>query len=65
MIIREIVVINETEYQKHYSNKGFMIQKVGTNEVYIDAIDTMNCNYQYTETDVIISEEIPDEVTNE
>lgn len=34
-----------------YSDKGYTIQKVGTEEVYEEAIDVENAPYEYEETD--------------
>lgn len=35
---------------KTYSNKNFKIKKVGTDEVYDEAIDVEASNYEYEET---------------
>ena len=42
-----------------YSDNGFMIKKVGTDETYGEAIDVENSGFQYEETD-IQSEEFTD-----
>lgn len=39
---------------KTYSDKGLYIQKVGTNEIYDEAIDIQGAPYVYTETDTPI-----------
>ena len=39
---------------KTYSDKGLYIQKVGTNEIYDEAIDIQGAPYVYTETDTLI-----------
>lgn len=41
---------------RSYSNDGFYIQKVGTNEVYTEAIDVENAPYNYVETSDRIEE---------
>lgn len=41
-----------------YSDAGLRIQKVGTNEIYDEAVDHPKSNYTYIETDV--SAEITD-----
>ena len=49
---------------KSYSNEGFYIHKIGTDEVYSEAIDVENAPYEYDETDKIKpyeSEEIIEE----
>ena len=35
---------------KRYSNEGYMLQKVGTNEKYRAPIDVENAPYEYVET---------------
>lgn len=37
-----------------YSDKGYTIQKVGTEEVYEEAIDVENAPYEYEETTELI-----------
>lgn len=37
-----------------YSDKALMIQKVGTNEIYDEAIDIQGAPYTYVETDIPI-----------
>lgn len=44
-------------YRTH-SDANVMIQKVGTDEVYTEAIDVENSGFEYTETDIPIEEEI-------
>ena len=34
----------------HYSDQGFYIQKVGTTEIYVEALDLLPCNHNYIET---------------
>lgn len=54
MIIQE--QISETLI-KTYSNNNVLIQKVGTEEKYEEAIDLISNNYVYMETNEIIEEE--------
>ena len=42
----DAVVLNRT-----YSDKGVQIRKVGTNEIYDEAIDVENAPFAYEETD--------------
>ena len=49
---------------KTYSDKGLYIQKVGTNEIYDEAIDIQGAPYVYTETDTPI-EKVEEETTGE
>ena len=58
MVIREF---HETRFDgvnlyRTFSDKGLCIQKVGTEEVYDEAIDIENAPYKYKETDVPIEE---------
>lgn len=39
-----------------YSDENYMIQKVGTNEIYDEAIDIENSGYEYLETNEKIEE---------
>ena len=39
---------------KSYSDQNLYIQKVGTEEVYSEAIDVENAPFEYVETDIII-----------
>lgn len=53
MIIREIILINEIEYQKTYSDLGFYIEKDGIE--YTSAIDPQGFyDREYIETDKLI-----------
>lgn len=42
---------------KSYSDEGYHIQKVGTDEVYTEAIDVETAPYEYVETDRKIKSE--------
>lgn len=44
-----------------YSDKNVLIQKVGTNEKYEEAIDIEGAGYTYLETDEEIIKELADE----
>lgn len=59
MIVREFFKQRNdwVKLYKTYSNEGYMIQKVGTNEVYEEAIDVESAPYQYIETDQKIEHE--------
>lgn len=52
MIKIEKVMINNIEYTKTYSDEGFKIKKIGTEEVYDEAIDILD--YEYEETDELV-----------
>ena len=53
MIVQEIIEGNTT-LVKTYSDKGVMIRKIGTDELYPEAIDPQKFNREYEETDVPI-----------
>jgi hypothetical protein len=52
MIIKEYYRTREdgVNLYRTYSDANFKIQKVGTNEVYDEAIDVQNAPYTYEET---------------
>ena len=41
-----------------YSSSGFKIRKVGTDEIYDEAIDVESADYRYEETDTPIESEV-------
>ena len=47
------------------SDANLMIQKVGTDEVYAEAIDIENSGFEYIETDIPTDAEATDEATEE
>ena len=57
MILHEIIEGNTT-LVKTYSDKGVMIRKIGTDEIYSEAIDPQKLNREYEETDIPINQEI-------
>ena len=60
MVIREIVEIRNKAFIHHYSDASLKIRKAGTKEVYDDALDVKE--YQYEETDIPIKK--PEEEKN-
>ena len=56
MIIQEQI---ENDLVKTYSDKGMMIRKIGTDELYSEAIDPKKFDRKYEETDIPV--EKPDE----
>ena len=44
-----------------YSDKGMQIRKIGTDEIYDEAVDVETANFVYEETDVPIEEVISDD----
>lgn len=60
MIIKEYFTTRKdgVKLYKTYSDSGFYIRKVGTEEVYDEAIDVENAHYTYEETDEKIEQEL-------
>lgn len=57
MIVIETIKINDKEYKKTYSDSGYLIRKIGTDEIYDEAIDLINSDDEYEETTMLINEE--------
>lgn len=51
MIITEMIKVKEKNFKRTYSDEGYYIQKVGTDEIYSEAVDILTANYEYIETD--------------
>jgi hypothetical protein len=56
MIIKETVTINGREFTRTYSDT-YKIRKIGTDEIYTDAVDLPDTGFSYIETDIEIEEE--------
>ena len=54
MIVKEFYRTREDSVDlfRTYSDKGLQIHKVGTDEIYDEAIDIANAPYTYEETDI-------------
>ena len=50
MIKTEIVKFGQKEFKRTYSDKNLIIQKVGTEERYSEAIDILDNEFEYVET---------------
>lgn len=50
MIKTEIVKFGQKEFKRTYSDKGLVIQKIGTKERYSEAIDVLDSDFKYIET---------------
>ena len=50
MIVVETVKFGEKEFKRTYSDCGFIIKKVGTDEHYSEAIDVIDSEFEYVET---------------
>lgn len=64
MVIKEFYSIRKdgVNLYRSYSDKEVLIQKVGTNEIYEEAIDVETANYMYIETTKPIEKEETNEV---
>lgn len=58
MILIETIKINDKEYKRTYSDSGYLIRKIGTDEMYEEAIDLLETVVTYEETDIIIEDEM-------
>ena len=63
MIVQENITINNKQFVKTYSDADLYINKKGTDEVYVEAIDLPTSNFEYVETEDKI--EKPEEVDTE
>ena len=56
MIIKEFYMTRTdgVNLYRTYSNKGLQIHKIGTDEIYDEAVDVENAPYTYEETDTLI-----------
>ena len=50
-------VLNE-KFCKHYSDNKKLIHKIGTEEMYSEAVDLIPCRFTYEETDIDIEIEL-------
>lgn len=64
MIIKEFYSTRKdgVKLYKTYSDEGFYIRKIGTEEVYDEAIDVEGAPYTYEETETTILEETNSEI---
>ena len=53
-------ILNE-RLKRTYSDSGKMLNKIGTEEFYSEAVDLITATYKYEETDIDIAQEEPDE----
>lgn len=51
MIQQETVTFNGREFRRTYSDEGYLIRKVGTDEIYSEAVDLPDRNFEYVETE--------------
>jgi len=63
MIKTEPYFFNDKEFKRTYSDEGFLIRKVGTEEIYSEAVDLLTAPWQYEETDELISNEETEQIS--
>lgn len=56
---RQVPVEGHPDLIKTYSDAGFMVRNVATDELYAEAIDPISAGREYVESDVLIEEEEP------
>ena len=56
MIETETIELNGKQFKRTYSDT-YKIKKIGTEEVYDEAVDVLSANYEYEETDQTLSQE--------
>lgn len=63
MIVKEFYIQRQdgVNLYRTYSNKDLYIRKIGTDEIYEEAIDVESSHYEYEETDEKIEKEENDE----
>ncbi len=54
MIKTEEKIYGSRTLRRTYSDQGFMIKKVGTEEIYAEAVDVLNNPFTYEETSELI-----------
>ena len=63
MIVREFFKERKdgVKLYKTYSDQNYLIQKLGTDEIYSEAIDVETCNFEYKETEEKVEEDMEGE----
>lgn len=56
MIVKENITLNGKEFIRTISDVGLTIRKVGTDEVYSEAVDLPESDFEYEETSEKIEE---------
>lgn len=57
MIVTENISFGTKTFKRTYSDCGYIIQKVGTDEKYSEAIDILDSDFEYEETSEKIESE--------
>ena len=62
MIKTELITVDERQLRRTWSDAGFMIERDGA--VYSEAVDPVEFDRVYTETDVSVKSESADEIVS-
>ena len=63
MIKTELITVDERQLRRTWSDTGFMIERDGA--VYSEAVDPMEFDRVYTETDMSVESESADEIVSD
>ena len=63
MIKMELIMVDEHQLRRTWSDAGFMIERDGA--VYSEAVDPMEFDRVYTETDMSVESESADEIVSD
>ena len=64
-MIKQEIIEDYITLVKNYSDKGMMIRKKGTEELYSEAIDPQSFHREYEETDIPIEQELDEAIEDE
>ena len=62
MIKTELIMVDERQLRRTWSDAGFMIERDGV--MYSEAVDPVKFDRVYTETDIPVESESEDEIIN-
>ena len=62
MIKTELIMVNERQFRRTWSDAGFMIERDGA--MYSEAVDPAEFDRVYTETDMPVEPESTDEIVS-
>ena len=62
MIKTELIMVDERQLRRTWSDAGFMIEREGS--VYSEAVDPVEFDRVYTETDIPVEPESTDEIVS-
>ena len=63
MIQTELIMVDDRQLRRTWSDTGFMIERDGA--VYSEAVDPMDFDRVYTETDMSVESESADEIVSD